>query len=63
MELKTLENLLNVDQENIGEYTTDQLRLTLGVVRYFTRFIEREIIRRESGVDQKDLKFLLMKNY
>ena len=58
MELKTLENLLSIDKKTIEHYTTDQLRLVLGVVRYFTRSIEKEIIRRESGVESKELNYL-----
>lgn len=58
MELKTLKNLLSVDSQAIKKYDIEQLRLILGVARYFIRSIEREINRRESEVLDKDLKFL-----
>lgn len=58
MELKTLRNLLSVNSEAIKRYDVEQLRLILGVARYFIRSIEREINRRESSVLDKDLKFL-----
>jgi len=58
MELKTLKNLLSVDRQQIKKYDVEQLRLILGVARYFIRSIEREINRRESSVLEKDLKFL-----
>jgi len=58
MELKTLKNLLSVNEKAIKKYDIEQLRLILGVARYFVRSIEREINRRESFVVDKDLKFL-----
>ena len=58
MELKTLRNLLSVNEKAIKKYDIEQLRLILGVARYFIRSIEREINRRESSVIDKDLKFL-----
>lgn len=58
MELKTLKNLLSVNSKAIKKYDVEQLRLILGVARYFIRSIEREINHRESSVIEKDLKFL-----
>jgi len=58
MELKTLKNLLSVNTEAVRKYDVEQLRLILGVARYFVRAIEREINRRETAVETKDLKFL-----
>jgi len=58
MELKTLKNLLSVNMESIKKYDIDQLRLILGVARFFVRSVEREINRRETNVCDKDLKFL-----
>lgn len=58
MKLETLRSLLSVDRAAIKKYDVEQLRLILGVARYFVRFIEREINRRESAVDDKDFKFL-----
>jgi len=58
VELKTLKNLLDVDQVMIQKYDIEQLRLVLGVARYFVRSIEREINHREACVVDKDLKFL-----
>jgi hypothetical protein len=58
MELKTLKNLLSVNSQAIKKYDIEQLRLILGVARYFVRSIEREINHRETSVLTKDLKFL-----
>lgn len=58
MKLKTLNDLLEVDREAIQKYSIDQLRLILGVVRFFARSIEREINRRETSVAEQDLNFL-----
>ena len=58
MELSVLKNLLNVDAKAMKKYDIEQLRLILGVARYFVRSVEREINRRESSVAEKDLKFL-----
>jgi len=58
MELKTLRKLLNVNEKAIKSYDVEQLRLILGVARYFIRSVEREINRRESSVLEKNLKFL-----
>ncbi len=58
MELKTLKNLLSVDSQAIKKYDIEQLRLILGVARYFVRSIEREINHRESPILNNDLKFL-----
>jgi len=58
MELKTLKNLLSVNSKAIKKYDVEQLRLILGVARYFVRSVEREINRRESSVIDRDLKFL-----
>ena len=58
MKLKTLNDLLEVDREAIQQYSLDQLRLILGVVRFFARSIEREINRRETSEVEQDLKFL-----
>ena len=46
MELKTLRNLLSVNEKAIKKYDIEQLRSILGVARYFIRSIEREINRR-----------------
>jgi len=58
MKLETLQNLLSIDDVAIKKYDVEQLRLILGVARYFVRSVEREINRRESQVEDKDLKFL-----
>jgi len=39
--------LLNVNTKQIKKYDIEQLRLILGVARYFVRSVEREINRRE----------------
>ncbi|OGX34356.1 MAG: hypothetical protein A3C36_07610 [Omnitrophica WOR_2 bacterium RIFCSPHIGHO2_02_FULL_52_10] len=58
MQLKTLNDLLEVDEEGIQKYSVDQLRLILGVVRFFARSIEREINRRETSAAEQDLILL-----
>lgn len=58
MELKTLHNLLNVDRQAIKKMNIEQLRLILGVARYFVRSVEREINRREWDYAEKDLTYL-----
>ena len=58
MKLAVLKNLLNIDKASVEAYDVEQLRLILGVTRYFVRSIEREINRRESHVEDRDLKFL-----
>lgn len=58
MKLATLKNLLSIDAQSVKQYDVEQLRLILGVARYFVRSIEREINRRETAVEEKDLKFL-----
>ena len=58
MKLKTLNDLLEVDGEAIQKYSIDQLRLILGVARFFARSVEREINRRETSMADQDLKFL-----
>jgi len=58
MKLEALKNLLNVNESAIKEYNLEQLRLILGVARYFVRSVEREINRREYALQEKDLKFL-----
>ena len=47
IEIKTLHNLLNLDDEAIKKFDMEQLRLMLGTFRYSTRILEREVIRRE----------------
>jgi hypothetical protein len=58
MKLKTLNDLLEVDKEAIQQYSVDQLRLILGVVRFFARSVEREINRRETSEAEQDLILL-----
>lgn len=58
MKLETLQNLLSVDEAAIRKYDIEQLRLVLGVARYFIRNVEREINHRETCGEKKDLEFL-----
>ncbi len=58
MKLDTLQSLLNVDQQAIEKYDVEQLRLLLGVARYFVRSVEREINQRESDAPEKEITFL-----
>ena len=58
MKLDVLSDLLNVDAQAIEKYDTEQLRLVLGVARYFVRSVEREINHRESNTSGKENTFL-----
>ena len=58
MKIKSLIDLLAIDKETLKKYNIDQLRLILGVTRYFVRSIEREINRRETALPEKNLQFL-----
>ena len=58
MKLSSLKNLLSMDAKAMKQLNVEQLRLILGVTRYFVRSVEKEINRRESSVLDKDLKFL-----
>jgi len=56
MKLETLQNLLSIEEDDVKKYDIEQLRLILGVARYYVRSIEREINRLGmfivSGMDQ-----------
>ena len=43
-----LKNLLNMKEEDVQKLDTDQLRLLLGVLRYTTRIVQRELNQRET---------------
>lgn len=43
----TLKGLLNFKDEDIKKLKTDQLRLLLGVLRFSTRAVQREINERD----------------
>ena len=46
-----LKNLLELKEEDVGKLGTDQLRLVLGVLRYTTRIVQRELNERETSVN------------
>ena len=43
-----LKKLLNVKEKDLKVLSVDQLRLLLGVFRYMTRILEREINNRDA---------------
>ncbi len=45
--IKTLHTLLEFKDEDLKKLSTDQLRLLLGVLRYSTRVVQRELNNRE----------------
>jgi len=51
MKLETLQNLLSIEEDDVKKYDIEQLRLILGVARYYVRSIEREINRPEDNAD------------
>ncbi len=45
-----LKHLLDLKETDVAKLSTDQLRLLLGVLRYSTRIVQRELNTREEGV-------------
>lgn len=43
-----LKNLLDLKEEDVKKLDTEQLRLVLGVLRFTTRIVQRELNLRES---------------
>ena len=48
IKVEELKNLLDLKEEEVAKLNTDQLRLVLGVLRYTTRIVQRELNDRES---------------
>ena len=48
IKVEALKNFLELKEEDVEKLDTDQLRLVLGVLRYTTRIVQRELNRRES---------------
>ena len=47
IKMEELKNLLELKEEDVEKLDTDQLRLVLGVLRYTTRIVQRELNQRE----------------
>lgn len=47
VKIEELRRLLNVREEEIKKLDIEQLRLMLGIFRYLTRIVEREINQRK----------------
>ena len=47
IKMEELRNLLELKEEDVEKLDTDQLRLVLGVLRYTTRIVQRELNQRE----------------
>lgn len=50
IKVEALKNLMELKEEDVRKLNTDQLRLILGVLRYSTRIVQRELNDRESLV-------------
>ena len=48
IKVEELRDLLALKEEDVKKLNTDQLRLVLGVLRYTTRIVQRELNVRES---------------
>jgi len=48
--VQELKNFLELQEADVEKLDTDQLRLLLGVLRYTTRIVQRELNNRESLV-------------
>ncbi len=48
IKVQELKNFLDLKEEDTAKLSTDQIRLVLGVLRYTTRIVQRELNRRES---------------
>mgnify|MGYP003392629784 CR=1 FL=1 len=48
IKVEELKNFLDLKEEDVEKLDTEQLRLVLGVLRYTTRIVQRELNRRES---------------
>ena len=48
IKVETLHDLLNTRDEDVKRLDTEQLRILVGIARYFTRVLEREINSRDS---------------
>ena len=48
IKVKALKDFLDLKDEDVAKLDIEQLRLVLGVLRYTTRTVQRELNRRES---------------
>ncbi len=48
IKIELLNRLLNIKDNDLKNLDTEKLRLLLGVFRYLTRVLERELIKRDS---------------
>ena len=48
IKVEELKHLLDLKEEDISKLDTEQLRLLLGVLRYSTRLVQRELNQREA---------------
>lgn len=48
IKVEELKNLLELKEKDAEKLSTDQLRLVLGVLRYTTRVVQRELNQRET---------------
>ena len=47
IKVDVLKNFLDLKEQDVKKLDTDQLRLVLGVLRYTTRIVQRELNTRE----------------
>ena len=48
IKVEALKNFLDLEEKDVKKLSTDQLRLVLGVLRYTTRTVQRELNNRET---------------
>ena len=53
IKIKELKNFLEINEHDVKKLDTDKLRLFLGILRYTTRIVQRELNDREELVNKK----------
>lgn len=56
IKIEELSNLLKLKESETSKMTIEQLRLLLGVLRYSTRIVQRELNTREDFIISKKVK-------
>ncbi len=56
VKIEELKNLLELKESDAAKMSVEQLRLLLGVLRYSTRIIQRELNIREESIVSKKVK-------
>ncbi len=56
VKIEELKNLLELKESDAAKMSVEQLRLLLGVLRYSTRIVQRELNTREDFIISKKVK-------